>query len=193
MIAPSKNDLAYIIGVALGDGNLSSPNGRATRLRVTCDAKYPILAQEIIDVLKRVFPSNSVSVVITPKKSTYFNISVYSNKLNEYMPWKVGRGTKHAQGARVPEWIRIRKRFSKLCLKGLIQTDGSIYRDRGYLMINFTNQTKELADDVLQMLKFIGFSPTMGKTIVKSGGFKYCVRIARDSEKLIKTLKLTKS
>jgi len=39
--------LAYVVGVALGDGNLSNPNGRATRLRITCDAKYPRLARKI--------------------------------------------------------------------------------------------------------------------------------------------------
>ncbi len=189
----SKESLAYIIGVALGDGNLSNPNGRATRLRVTCDAKYPNLANDIISTLREIFPQNKVSVVYTPNKSTYFNISVYSNKLNEYMPWMVGRGSKLIQHARVPTWIRTHKRYSKPCLRGLLQTDGSIYQDRGYLMINFTNHVKELADDVLYMLELNGFHPTLSKTLAKSGGYKYCVRLARDSDKLIQILKLSKS
>lgn len=193
MTAILRKDLAYIIGVALGDGNLSNPNGRATRLRITCDAKYPQLADEIIDSLKKIFPANNVSIVYVPNKSTYFNISVYSNRLNEYMPWKVGQGTKHAQCARVPEWIRIHKTYSKYCLKGLFQTDGSIYYDRGYLMINFTNHTKELIDDVLYMIKDIGFSPTLSKARAKNSGYKYCVRVARNAEKLIKVLNLSKS
>ena len=37
---------AYVIGLALGDGNLSNPNGKATRLRITCDKKYPFLPLE---------------------------------------------------------------------------------------------------------------------------------------------------
>lgn len=188
-----KESLAYIIGVALGDGNLSNPNGRATRLRVTCDARYPRLAECIVSTLKEVFPKNRVSMVYTPLKSTYFNISVYSNKLNEYMPWKVGCGLKLYQRARVPLWIRKQKKYSKPCLRGLLQTDGSIYQDRGYLMINFTNHVKELADDVLSMLELHGFHPTLSKTSAKSGGQKYCVRIARDSDKLIKALGLFKS
>lgn len=189
----SKESLAYIIGIALGDGNLSNPNGRATRLRVTCDAKYPELAKCIISALQEIFPQNKVSVVYIPNKNTYFNISVYSNKLNEYMPWKVGCGSKLSQHARVPSWIRMHRRYSKSCLRGLLQTDGSIYQDRGYLMINFTNHIKELIDDVLSMLKLNGFHPTLSKTPAKSGGFKYCVRIAKDSSKLIQILKLSKS
>jgi phosphotransferase system IIB component len=39
--------LAHIIDVALGDGNLSSQNGRATRLRVTRDNKYPAIIEQI--------------------------------------------------------------------------------------------------------------------------------------------------
>ena len=189
----SKESLAYIIGVALGDGNLSNPNGRATRLRVTCDAKYPMLANCIVSTLKEIFPKNKVSMVYTPKKDSYFNISVYSNKLNEYMPWKVGCGSKLFQHARVPLWIRTHKRYSKPCLRGLLQTDGSIYKDRGYLMINFTNHVKELADDVSYMLELNGFHPTLSKTLTKNGGQKYCVRIARDSDKLIKEIGLFKS
>lgn len=188
-----KNNLAYIIGVALGDGNLSNPNGRAVRLRITCDAKYPLLAESITSALQDVFPKNKVSIVYNPKKSTYFNISVYSNKLNEYMPWRVGKGSKLHQHAHVPDWIRNHKKYTKQCLRGLLQTDGSIYRDRGYLMVNFTNHVKELADDVYSMLELIGFRPTMSKTSAKKGGYKYCVRIARKAKELTETLELSKS
>lgn len=40
---PDSELHAYVIGVAIGDGNLSNPNGRAVRLRVTWDTKYPAL------------------------------------------------------------------------------------------------------------------------------------------------------
>jgi DNA-binding transcriptional regulator WhiA len=42
-INPNKELQSYIIGLALGDGNLSNPNGRALRLRISCDKKYPFL------------------------------------------------------------------------------------------------------------------------------------------------------
>jgi hypothetical protein len=132
-----SNDLAYIVGVALGDGNLSNPNGRAVRLRITCDSSYPIMAEEMRMALRRLFPRNKVTDCPSGKDS-YFNISVYSNSLNEYLPWKVGHGSKQRQNARVPNWILNNQEYSKSCLRGLIQTDGSIYSDRGYQMANFT-------------------------------------------------------
>ncbi len=44
---PDRELQAYVIGLAIGDGNLSNPNGRAVRLRITCDTKYPRLVGNI--------------------------------------------------------------------------------------------------------------------------------------------------
>lgn len=181
---------AYVIGVALGDGNLSNPNGRAVRLRITCDAKYPVMNREIISALKELFPDNKVSIVLNRKK-TYFNISVYSNSLNEFIPWKVGAGSKEKQRARVPEWIFEKEIFVINCLRGLFQTDGSVYHDRGYLMANFCNNVQELAEDVFTMVSMVGFKPTF-HTTTRNGKTKYTVRIARDTDEFLKTIKLKK-
>ena len=70
---------AYVIGVAIGDGNLSNPNGRAVRLRITCDTKYPALIVKIRAALERLLPENRVSVVAS--RGNYVNLSVYSNHL----------------------------------------------------------------------------------------------------------------
>lgn len=109
------------------------------------------------------------------------------------MPWKVGMGSKFQQLARVPLWIQKSKTYSRHCLKGLLQTDGSIYRDRGYLMVNFTNHTQPLVEDVFHILETLGFRPTVSKTATKNGGLKYCVRLARNAETLIQKVGLSKS
>ncbi|MCR4325790.1 MAG: hypothetical protein NUV59_03205 [Patescibacteria group bacterium] len=192
----TKKLWAFIIGVALGDGNLSNPNGRAIRLRITCDARYPVLAEGIVTSLRILLPRNSVSIVRVPNKRSYFNISVYSNELRTWMPWSVGKGSKVDQKVRVPEWIRNSKTYSKECLRGLIQTDGSIYRDRGYLMVNFTNASKPLAQDVRYMLTQIGYMPTMSASEREGAGghkMKHTVRVARNSQQLIEDIGLFKA
>lgn len=187
----SRYRWAYIIGVALGDGNLSNPNGRAIRLRVTCDASYPRLAEEIVDNLKLALPRNSVSIIRAPK-DTYFNISVYSNRLSEWIPWQVGRGSKIAQNARVPEWVKAKKSYTRACLRGLLQTDGSIYIDRGYTMINFCNVIKPLAFDVHQMFENLGFQPTLTQTQDRKR-IKYTVRLAKDCARFMKVVQYYKN
>ncbi len=188
----SSIELAYVVGVALGDGNLSNPNGRATRLRITCDAKYPKIAKEIKQALEAVFPTNKVSVV--PRADTYFDLSVYSNKLNSLVPWKVGKGPKKKQRASVPNWIYSHSKYMKACLKGLIQTDGCIYTDRGYKMINFTSNTKQLAEAVHRMIVLLGYRPTFS-TVINAGFKKYTVRIARklETRSFVKLLSLYKA
>lgn len=109
------------------------------------------------------------------------------------MPWRVGSGSKIAQQARVPDWIKANKAYSIACLRGLLQTDGSIYRDRGYLMVNFVNHIAPLADDVRNMLEALGFHPRMYTIREVGGNMKHTVRVARQTEALLKTLSLSKT
>lgn len=184
--------LAYVVGVALGDGNLSCPNGRALRLRVTCDNQYPDIIQEIIAALSIIFPQNKVSVC-ERYKGTCCDVSVYSNKLAEFIPWEIYKGTKIVQKAHVPDWILNNKEYSNYCLKGLIQTDGSIYKDREYLMVNFTNLIKPLIDDVFNMISALGFQPKIQSSIQKNGNIKYVVRLSKDVNRFIEQIKLSKT
>lgn len=186
-----KKVQAYIIGIALGDGNLSNPNGRAIRLRITCDTQYPSLQKEICENLRLLFPNNKVSII--PHKSTYSDISVYSNKLSDLLPWEVGCGSKVKQKPRVPDWIFRRKIFITSCLRGLLQTDGSIYIDRGYKMVNFTNNIENLAKDVFQMIQEVGYHPRIYKIKSPSRNTKYIVRLAKDVDSFLKTINLKKS
>lgn len=186
-----KEKLAYLVGVALGDGNLSNPNGRAIRLRISCFSGYPKIADEIMQAIRILLPQNKISIV--KKQGRCFDISVYSNKLEEWMPWEVGKGSKIKQNAHVPDWILENPKFSKACLCGLIQTDGCIYVDRGYQMVNFTNNIEELWLDVRKMIENLGFKPNVLKILNDHGNFKYTVRVSRDAKRFIRVLKLYKA
>ena len=127
-ILPLNPDLglqAYVIGLAIGDGNLSNPNRRAVRLRITCDTKYPALIIRISSSLRQLLPENKVSLV--GSNGNYVNISVYSNHLESLLGWKALGGSKHHQGVEVPRWICEDRLLTIPCLRGLIETDGAIY------------------------------------------------------------------
>ena len=185
----NKKSLAYIIGVALGDGNLSNSNGRAVRLRITCDKKYPLLIKNIIKNLEIIFPNNKVSTV---DRINAVDISVYSNDLENILGWKAKNGSKIAQKVNVPIWIKQNSTYQKECLRGLFQTDGSLYYDRGYIMANFTSVCCTLIKDVEEMLKNIGFEVKARKVIDK-GRIKYVIRISKNTEKFIRLINFWKS
>lgn len=181
-----SKELAYIVGVALGDGNLSNPNGRAVRLRITCDKKYPELIAHIKVVIQQLLSNNRVSLV--DRGPNYLDISCYSNKWEKWLGWSVGKGSKIEQNVRVPAWIRKNKTFSLSCVRGLFETDGSVYIDRGYLMVNFTSVIPGLAKDVAQILADHRIKAHTYIIDHPSKRTKYVIRISKDVQSfLIKT------
>lgn len=169
LLNPDKELQAYIIGVALGDGNLSNPNGRATRLRISCDTKYPFLLEKIQQSLQGLFPNNKVGIV--KKQPSCSDIYVYSNLLEDLLGWKAKGGPKFIQKTTVPNWVKSNKVYSIQCLRGLIETDGSIYTDRGYRMVIFKNVILELAQDFYNMTIALGFKPhfyTIDKSVMSN-------------------------
>jgi DNA-binding transcriptional regulator WhiA len=181
--------LAYIVGVALGDGNLSNSNGRAVRLRVTCDNKYPEIIREIVKHLKIILPDNKVGLI---DRKTATDVYCYSNKLEELLGWKAKDGSKEKQKVTVPDWIVDNKMYTKECLRGLFQTDGSIYMDRKYLYTNFTSIIPTLINKVKIMIENLGFKPKMQKTLQFNNKTKYVIRMSREPQKFIEVINLWK-
>ncbi len=180
---------SYIIGVALGDGNLSNPNKRAIRLRISCDKKYPLLIKHIVSNILLLLPDNKVSLI---NRKNCVDISSYSNHWEKLL-WKWNKGPKEIQNVSVPKWIKNDLNLSIECLRGLFQTDGSIYKDRKYLMINFVNVTPNLSRDVFNMVKRLGYSPNLQKLRQSNNKIKYTIRITKDSEKFIKEINFWKN
>jgi len=178
-----------VIGIAIGDGNLSNPNGRAVRIRISCNTKYPQLIKNFILSIKKLLPENKVSLIKRPPHCA--DISCYSNQWEKILPWKASGGPKHKQNVSIPKWILNNKRYSRECLRGLIQTDGSIYSDRGYLMINFTTIIPKLAKDVQKIIHNLGFNSKIN--IIKEIHNKYVVRISKNTKKFIEEINLVKN
>jgi len=148
---------AYIIGLALGDGNLSSPGGRTARLRITCDKKYSFLYKKIISSLASLLPDNKVGIV--DRDISCLDVSVYSNHLENLLGWTAKGGSKFVQKVSVPNWIKENIAYKINCLRGLIETDGSIYTDRGYKMVIFKSIIPSLTEDFYNMIISLGFKP----------------------------------
>ena len=82
-------------------------------------------------------PGNRVAFI--RKDDACLDVRCYSNHWEGLLGWRVGQGSKIAQDVKVPTWIKERRDYVIPCLRGLIETDGSIYVDRGYPMVMFAN------------------------------------------------------
>jgi len=155
-LSPDKKLQSYIIGLSLGDGNLSLVRN-TVRLRITCDTKYPFLINKILNSLKILLPDNKAYIVKHPTNS--LDISIYSNYLENLLGWKAKGGSKFLQKVSVPNWVKENDDYKINCLRGLIETDGSIYNDRGYKMVIFKSIIPNLTQDFYNMVISLDFNP----------------------------------
>jgi DNA-binding transcriptional regulator WhiA len=187
-ISNNKNLRAYIIGLAVGDGNLSAPRG-TTCLRITCDNKYPVLRNRIIDSLKLLLPNNKVGAIKNPKNCT--NVYVYSNHLENLLGWKAANGSKFVQNVSTPKWIYQAMEYKIHYLKGIIETDGSIYYDRGYPMVMITTIIKDLAMELKSIIDSLGFKSYVYEIDGRKNKYnyqkqiEYHIRISKDVQKFL--------
>lgn len=195
IINDDKTLQSYIIGLAIGDGNLSNPNGRAACLRITCDKKYPLLTQKIFNSLKKLLPENKVNIVDRGDQGCV-DVKISSNHLENLLGWKAKSGSKFLQKVSVPNWIKKDDKYKIDCLRGLVETDGSIYFDRGYKMIIFTTIIPKLAKDFYKMVNSLGFKSHFYKINQKPNKkYKfnqqttYHIRLSKDVDKFLDLVK----
>lgn len=161
---PSRSALlAEFIGIMLGDGCLSSQFQVGVSFNAETDAAYGRYLQRLFRGLF------GLTATIQRRTDTHgWTVVGSSRALVEYLQ-AVGlvRGSKVAHQVDVPSWIWTRRSYQKACLRGLMDTDGSIYRYRHcvyghrycHVALCFTNHSKPLLKSVERILTRFDFCP----------------------------------
>jgi len=152
-------ELAEIIGIMLGDGNMWERKG-FYYVRVcghsTKDRKY--LINHVKPLIKKIFNIN----MQTYKHRT--NNELYLTKGSKDLVFtlknyglKSGDKIKNNKG--IPEWVFSSNDYLKACIRGLIDTDGSVtpITNRNYTYIWFTNKNAALRNDFERAMKILGY------------------------------------
>ena len=161
---PGKSTaLAELVGILLGDGGITANQVKITLHRYD-DKEYIKYVAQTCENLFRVKPS-----VLDHRNTVVSNITISRVKLVQYLI-KTGLrvGNKVKQQVTVPDWIQDNSQYSKRCLRGLFDTDGSFFIDRHthknktYLNcgIAFTNRSLPLLKFFRENLEKLGFHPT---------------------------------
>jgi len=162
-------ELAELIGIILGDGNVFSyKKGKKIgvySLRIAGDLKkdknyhtnYIIpLCQNLFDI--------SVKTQEFKNNNERF-VSLYSRELVNYLNMiGLKSGNKIKNSLTMPKWIFENKDYMKACIRGLIDTDGSVFRmskkDPNLIRINFKNLNKRLLVDTRKIFIKLGYHPS---------------------------------
>ena len=141
-------DYAELLGLYLGDGHIVRA-GRADRLRIFLDTRYPGIITDARALLQRCFPESRVGWLVS-KKGTTTILSLYCTHLSCLFP-QHGPGRKHGRPIVLEEWQRIiLARAPWRFLRGCICSDGCVYFNRTgryeYLSYDFKNRSADILD-----------------------------------------------
>lgn len=155
-------ELAEFVGILLGDGHVGQGQWTVT-LNSVADKEYAKFVAKLVEKLFHFEPS-----VYTRKDSKVVIISGSGIRSIEYFQ-SIGLkiGDKVKQQVAVPRWIEENQNFRKLCLRGLVDTDGGIfihrYKIKGkeyrYQKLSFVNRSIPLLNFAYETLKSLGFNP----------------------------------
>lgn len=162
---PNKDEqLAELIGIILGDGNIFI-NKDVAQLRIVCNSlnEKDYLINFIKPLIENIF--GITSRIVFHKTRNGIILSVENRNLIEFLI-SIGLmpGNKVKNQVTIPCWIRSDNKLLAACIRGLIDTDGSVFRmskrDFDNPRIQFKNFNKALLEDVRNSLIELGFHPS---------------------------------
>lgn len=142
---------AYLLGLYLGDGNITRNRRGVYRLRITLDLAYPLIIAACREAMTEVMPANRASVQIR-RDGRCVEVNSYSKHWPCLFP-QHGPGRKHTRLIALTDWQRaLCDRSPELLLRGLIHSDGcrSLNRVNGagktyaYPRYTFTNHSADI-------------------------------------------------
>ena len=158
-----------LLGITLGDGNIGS-YPRCNYLRIYCNPRQNQYIEYVGEILRKFFKKRPYRYFRRDAGVVYLEISL--KNLEVLLGIKVG--SKIRNKSTMPKWIFKKRSHLKACLRGLFDTDGSIYITGGkYKIVNFTSHNPVLLRDIKKSLQLLHFNPYS-----KPG----CVELARKLE-----------
>lgn len=162
---PLRNEmLAEFVGIMLGDGGIYE-NKNVSQIRITGNSEKEM--NYFVNFLKPIVENLfGFSPTITLRKSERtIVLRINSVEVTKFLiSCGIISGNKVKNQIGVPMWIKSEKSLMKSCLRGLIDTDGSIYRMKpqwpNLFQLSFKNNSKRLLQDVRDIFVALGFHPS---------------------------------
>lgn len=146
--------LAEIISIILGDGNLSK-NGNTLTITLNL-IKEPEYVEYVNNFSKSIFLKKPRFQNLPNNEAV--QLRIHSRALiRKLISLGLKKGDKVKNQVGVPYWIKNNIKFAKACLKGLIDTDGSIFpvRRENSIKLNFKNNSRPLVADFKKMCEIL--------------------------------------
>ncbi|NCP47387.1 hypothetical protein GW844_03320 [bacterium] len=151
-----STELAFLIGLILGDGNISK-FPRVECLRITLGTDKPNLAKYSVKIIEKLFckaPS-----IIKRSNSNCFNVTLYQRNISHRLEIPIGARGK--LDITLPNWCVNNKKYLISILKGLFEAEASycVHLRTCTYNFEFSNRNTSLLNKVEKSLRHLGYSP----------------------------------
>jgi DNA-binding transcriptional regulator WhiA len=157
-------NLAFLMGLVLGDGNISK-FPRTECLRITLAEKYPKLITYTKSVIRKVFGKTPNTRKV--KGSACYIITMYQNNISGRLGIPIGDRSNF--NFCIPDWIFNKRAFLISFLKGLFEAEGSlsIHLPTYTYNFQFSNKNHSLLKCVRESLELLGYHPEVRSVAVR--------------------------
>jgi len=180
--------LAELLGNSMGDGSLEYAKRKRFQLRghETEDREHyqKFIIPTFNEIIALPLAGKTVGTITDHKRNSY-GISIESKVVVEFLK-NHGLPTGDKKELSIPVWIRQNEKFLKAFLRGLFDTDGSIYFSKNYsaksnhhkatrLVLGMTS--KKLINQIHKSLLSMGFHPYLIKPFKSKTNKRYAYRV----------------
>lgn len=153
-------DLAEFLGIMIGDGGITKYQA-SIALNMRDDEAYAVYVRKLASQLFGI-PATKVD----RRKANCTVINLSSIELVHYLnTLGLPTGDKIRAGLDIPSWIKTEQELVKACLRGIFDTDGSIFlethniRERvySYPRMSFVSASEPLRESICDALQRLGF------------------------------------
>jgi len=178
-----NKDIAELIGIILGDGNIHN-----NTMKIAFDRRNQHYLNYVGDLFNKIFGIKLKQTSYSKNNVDYLhcnNILV----IEELLKLGLKRGNKIINQTGIPNWIKQNKAYSKACTRGLIDTDGCIYKCKreNQTYIKFTNFNQQLLDDFKELVENLDYH------FAKANKNNWCLYRKSEVANFIKDIKPLKS
>lgn len=144
-----SRELAEFVGILLGDGHLTP-----TQITVTLGTKERQYVDFVSGTMHSLF--KDAPRTIRTKRGDWVVYLGSTELVRFFLAMKMAFNKVQSQVG-IPVWCFTKKVYQRSVLRGLFDTDGSVYAMHGGVQISFCNHSKKLLQNVRTLLLNLGF------------------------------------
>ena len=158
-----NNEMAELTGIVLGDGSFYS-NGDVYQLDIAFNSDDKHYIEYVMGIIRQITKSDIYRKQERNANCEHIRLCKKNDVIEIMKLMEMKFGNKITNNSKIPDWIWKNHEYLKYCVRGLIDTDGSIYYLKpnwpNLSQLSFKNNNKHLLFDTRQALIELGYSPS---------------------------------